>query len=119
MRKSMVALLAVLAFALPATAGNKVKGSSTLKDFQPAGTTDKKHKHQQFDFIFVASGTQYTCRSKEGDKLKATDFPVGSDIAYEVNGNKGKVKNQSGKQVSCTIMRVESQANASTPATVP
>ena len=98
MRKPFVAMLAVLAFVLPAQAGNKLKGTCALKDFQPAGTTDKKHKHQQFDFTFVASGTQYTCRSKEGDKLKATDFPVGGEITYEVNKDKGQVKSRSGKE---------------------
>lgn len=107
MRKSIAAMLLVIVFALPAAAGNKLKGSATLKNFEPAGTTDKKHKHQQFDLTFVASGTQYTCRSKEGDKLKATDFPVGRDINYELNGDKGKVKSQDGKQVSCTIVRVD------------
>jgi hypothetical protein len=118
-RKSTVALLAVLAIALPAGAGSKLKGTGTLKDFQPAGTTDKKHKHQQFDFTFVASGTQYTCRSKEGDKVKATDFPVGSDITYEVDGDKGKLKSQSGKHVSCTVVRVDARSNASSSSTVP
>ena len=119
MRKPIVALLAVLAFVLPAQAGDKLKGTCTLKDFQPAGTTDKKHKHQQFDLTFVASGTQYTCRSKEGDKVKATDFPVGSDITYEVDKEKGQVKNRSGKKVSCTVVRVEARSNASNPSTAP
>ena len=113
MRKWIVTPLVVIAFALPATAdSNKVKGSGTLKDFQPAGTTDKKNKHQRFDFIFDASGTEYTCRSKEGDKLKATDFPVGTDITYEIDKDKGKVKNTSGKMVDCTLVRIESLSNA-------
>jgi hypothetical protein len=124
MRKWIVTLLVLLAFALPSTAGsNKVKGSGTLKDFQPAGTTDKKHKHQQFDFIFDASGTEYTCRSKEGDKLKATDFPVGTDITYEIDKDKGKVKNNSGKKVDCTLVRIEAlkgaQESTATPKDAP
>ena len=118
MRKPVVGLLVVLAFVLPARAGNKLKGTCPLKDFQPAGTTDKKHKHQQFDFMFVASGTQYTCRSKEGDKVKATDFPVGSDITYEVDKDKGQVKSRSGKKVSCTVVRVEARSTASDPASI-
>ena len=113
MRKRIVLLLVVLTCALPAMAGSsKVKGSTTLKDFQPAGTTNKKHKHQQFDFIFAAEGTQYTCRSKEGEKLKATDFPVGSDITYEVNKDKGNLKNKAGKSVNCTMMRIEKASEA-------
>jgi hypothetical protein len=51
------------------------------------------------------------CRTKENTKIKATDFVVGSDMTYEVNGNKGKVKVSNGKQVDCTIVRV---ANAQT-----
>jgi FPC/CPF motif-containing protein YcgG len=107
MPKWNVVLLLVLMNALPAMASNKEKGAATLKDFQPAGTTDKKHKHQQFDFTFVAMGTQYTCRSPEGTKLKATEFPVNSEITFEVDKDKGRVKNESGKEVKCTVMRVE------------
>lgn len=46
--------------------------------------------------------------------LKATDFVVGSDVKYEINGDKGKLKNANGKQVECTIVRV-----AELPATAP
>ena len=114
--KGIAVPLLVLICALPAIAGNKLTGKTSLKDFQPAGTTDKKHKHQQFDFTFVAEGTEYTCRSPEGTKLKATDFPVGSDISYEVDKDKGEVKNASGKKVKCTMMRVEKLPDTATPA---
>src|SRR3974377_2552316 len=96
-----ILIVALLCSPRPTFSAQKQKGSTTLKDFQPAGTTDKKHKNQQFDLTFVASGTQYTCRSKEGDKVKATDFPVGSDITYEVDKDKGQVKSRSGKKVTC------------------
>ncbi|MGC1422383.1 MAG: hypothetical protein WA354_22845 [Terracidiphilus sp.] len=115
-RKQIAASLMVLMCTLPATAGSKQKGTTTLKDFQPAGTTDKKHKHQQFDFTFDASGTEYTCRSPEGTKLKATEFPVNSNISYEIDGDKGKVKNTSGKEVKCTMMRIQNLSDTSTPA---
>jgi hypothetical protein len=105
--RSQLASLLLFACALPAVANDKQTGTAPLKDFQPAGTTDKKHKHQQFDFTFVASGTQYTCRTPEKTKLKATEFPVGEEISYEVNKTKGKVKSQLGKESSCTIVRVE------------
>lgn len=52
------------------------------------------------------SGKDYTCRTKGSAKIKATDFVVGSDMTYEVNGNKGKVKISNGKKVDCTIVRV-------------
>ena len=92
----------VLAFA-----ANKESGSTTLKDVQPAGTTDKKHKKQQFDLTFTGSKNDYTCRTNENEKVKATDWVVGTTINYKINGNKGEMKNtQTGKNVKCTLVRV-------------
>jgi hypothetical protein len=31
---------------------------------------------------------------------------VGSDVKYEINGDKGKLKNSNGKQIECTVVRV-------------
>lgn len=102
-----------LMLTVSAVAGSKDSGKTTLKDLQPAGTTDKKHKHQQYDLSFVTqSGKNYTCRTPEKTKMKATDFVVGSDLSYEVNGNKGKVKTSTGKQLDCTIVRVENAQSA-------
>jgi uncharacterized protein YcfJ len=107
MRRGNTIALFVLAAAITATAGPKFEGTTTLKDFQPTGTVEKKtHKNQQYDLSFAAEGKQYTCRSVEKESLKATDFVVGSDVQYEINGDKGKVKNASGKKVECTVMRV-------------
>ncbi len=89
-----------------ALAAQKETGTTKLVNVEPAGTTQKDHKHQQYDFTFDAQTHEYTCRSKEGDKIKATDFVVGSNIDYQVKGNKGKVKSSTGKEVSCTIVRV-------------
>lgn len=100
-----LALLTILAST--AVAGSNDSGTTTLKDVQPAGTTDKKHKHQQYDLSFVSSsGKDYTCRTSEKASIKATDLVVGSNVKYEVNGDKGKMKTSGGKQVSCTIVRV-------------
>jgi hypothetical protein len=107
MRKKTAVLLLTVLVALPAMAGKKDQGSTTLKDFQPAGTTEKNHKHQQYDFIFDVPTAEYTCRSKEGAKLNAIDWPVGSQISYQIENNKGQVKNQKNKKVDCTIMRVD------------
>jgi gentisate 1,2-dioxygenase len=95
-----------MTIAITAAAGSKIEGTTTLKDFQPTGTTDKSHKNQQYDLSFVATGKEYTCRTNEKKSLKATDFVVGSDMKYEINGNKGKVKSSTGKQLECTIVRV-------------
>jgi hypothetical protein len=96
-----------------ALAAQKETGTTKLVNVDPAGTTDKHHKHQQYDFTFDAQTHEYTCRSKEGDKINATDFVVGSNIDYQVKGNKGKVKSTTGKQVSCTIVRVADLPSAS------
>src|SRR3954447_13880319 len=106
MRKRNGVLLVVLAVVLSSAAGaEKQKGTASLKDFQPAGTTDKKNKTQQFDFMFDTTDHEYTCRAKS--KIKATDYPVGSQVTYEVDNDKGKLKNASGKETKCTIVRVE------------
>jgi hypothetical protein len=107
MRASKGVLALALLCSLPAMAGDKPKGATTLKDLQPAGTTDKNHKHQQFDLTFDASGTEYVCRTSEDAKLKATEWPVGDNITYEIDNDKGKVKNSKGKKVDCKVMRVE------------
>jgi hypothetical protein len=102
-------------FAITAAAGSKIEGTTTLRDFQPVGTTDKKtHKNQQYDLSFVAQGKQYTCRTNEKESLKATDFVVGSGVEFEINGSKGKVKSASGRKAECAVVRV-----AELPATTP
>lgn len=99
----LVTLLTLVS--LSASAATKDSGTTALKDVQPAGTTDKKHK-QQYDLSFAStSGNDYTCRTNEKTSVKATDFVVGNDVTYEINGNKGKVKTAAGKQLSCTIVR--------------
>lgn len=114
MRKLIIASLLVI-MTLPVAAGTKDKGKTTLRDVQPAGTTDKKHKHLQYDLsLSTTSGKDYTCRTKENEKPKATDMVVGSDISYEINGNKGKIKLANGKDLDCTVVRV-----ANTPAGTP
>jgi len=105
--RRLIALTLLTMVTLNAIAGTKDSGTTTLKDVQPAGTTDKQHKHQQYDLSFVsASGKDYTCRTSEKTSVKATDLVVGSNVNYQIDGNKGKVKTATGKQLSCTIVRV-------------
>jgi gentisate 1,2-dioxygenase len=105
--RGFIALTLLTMVTLPALAGTKDTGTTTLKDLQPAGTTDKNHKHQQYDLSFVSStGKDYTCRTSEKKSVKATDFVVGSNLNFQVDGNKGKVKTSAGKELSCTIVRV-------------
>lgn len=111
MRK-LVTLALLVMLAISAAADSKEKGTTSLKDVQPAGTTDKKQKHQQYDLFFqTPSGKEYTCRTQNA-KIKATDLVVGSTVGYEVKENKGKVKTDKGKSVDCMVVRV---ANVSGP----
>ena len=106
MRRISFLLMTAILLTAGAFAAKKDSGSTTLKDFQPAGTTDKKHKKQQFDLSFSTAKNEYTCRTNENQSVKATDFVVGSTIGYKINGNKGEVKSASGKNATCTLVRV-------------
>jgi len=107
MRKTAVFAFTVILLSGLTFAANKQSGTTTLKDVQPAGTTDKKHKKQQYDLTFTTPNNEFTCRSNENRKMEATQFVVGSTISYQIKGNKGEVKNsQSGKSVKCTVVRV-------------
>ena len=103
----MNSLLLLLLLCVPVAMAKKETGNATLKDLQPAGTTDKKNKNQQFDFSFDTSGMSYVCRTSHKTDMKATDFVVGTALTYELNDHKGKLKSASGKQVKCTVVRVE------------
>jgi hypothetical protein len=102
----------MLTLTVNVNAGSKDAGKTTLKDLQPAGTTDKDNKNQQFDFSFSVSGKDYTCRTGQKTKIKATDFVVGSELKYELDENKGKLKSSSGKKVECSIVRVAAAESA-------
>jgi len=111
MRRLNGVLFLVLICAITAAAGKKDSGTTTLKNLEPAGTPGnqgKKNKKtkQQFDFSFEASGKTYTCRTDEKTTIKATDFVVGSNVNYEIDGDKGKLKSAAGKEVKCAIVRV-------------
>ncbi len=114
MRKIGSIAFLIIALSIAAVGEPKIVGTAPLKDSQPTGTTDKKdHKNQQYDLFFVASGKDYTCRTSPKKSMKATDFVVGSDVRYEIDGNKVKLKNTRGKQVECTVVRVAEAAGAS------
>jgi hypothetical protein len=107
MRKTLILTIIILFLAILAFAANKESGSTTLKDVQPAGTTDKKHKKQQFDLSFATFKNEYTCRTNENQKVQATDFVVGTTVTFKIDGNKGQVKStSSGKGAKCTLVRV-------------
>ena len=110
-RLNGVLFLLLIFVTTTAAAGKKDSGTTTLKNLEPAGTPGtqgKKNKKtkQQFDFSFEASGKIYTCRTSEKTTVSATDFVVGSNVNYEIDGDNGKLKSAAGKEVKCTIVRV-------------
>jgi hypothetical protein len=108
MKRWIAVLLLTMLGALTASATKKDEGTTTLKDVQPAGTTDTKDKkNQQYDFVFEVSGNHYTCRTSPKTSVKAIDFVVGSDVKYQLDGDKGKLKTTAGKELKCTVVRVE------------
>jgi len=113
MRKAALAFL-VLAMAVPALADKKIQGTTTLKDSQPTANPPEKKKHQTYDLTFNATDKAYTCRTNPDKSMNATDFVVGGDIRYEIDGQKVKLKTAQGKQVECKVVRVEA-----VPAPVP
>jgi hypothetical protein len=108
--------LTIFATTLPAFPA-KLKGASTLKDSQPAGTPDKDHKHQAYDLFFLAEGKSYTCRTNPKKSMNATEFVVGGKINYEIDKDKVKIKTPEDKEVACKVVRVEMIPALATPAT--
>jgi hypothetical protein len=83
-----------------------VTQTATIKDLQTVGSTTKKQKHQQYDFVLDTSANEYVCRSKLGNNVKPTQFVVGSTVQFNLNGQNGQVKNSAGNNVKCGIVRV-------------
>ena len=109
MRKlTTIALLAGV-MALPALADQKIEGEAVLKDLQPAGVADKhakKGKHQVFDLTFDATGNEYICRTSADKSVNPTNFVVGSNIHYVIDGKKVKISTPNNKKVDCSVVRV-------------
>jgi hypothetical protein len=103
----IIVALTAWSITLPALGGNKLEGTTTLKDFQPYGTKDKEHKHQGYDLSFQTADKSYTCRTDPKNSMKATDFVVGTEVKYKVDNNKAKIKSPDGKEIQCKIVRVE------------
>ncbi len=109
MQKIWMVLMVVLLSVLTLSA-EKQKGTLTLKDLQPAGTTDKNQKNQIYDFLFTVQDMSYTCRTNYETKIKATDYVVGDTLKFEIDGDNVKLKNAKGKEVKCKVVRVEKVA---------
>lgn len=104
---STIALLTV-AMTVPAVAA-KVTGNAILKDFQPAGVAnkhDKHQKHQVFDLTFDAGGNEYICRTDSDKSVNPTNFVVGSNVSYEMDGKNVKIQTSDNKKVKCKVVRV-------------
>jgi hypothetical protein len=55
----------------------------------------------------------YVCRTSHKTKVKATDFVVGTNLTYQLDEHKGKLKNASNEQVKCTVVRRRKTASHS------
>ena len=109
MRKLTSIVLLTAAMAVPAFAGTKLAGDTTLKEFQPAGVGDKhakKSKHQVFDLTFDDHGKEYICRTDADKSVDAVDFVVGSTVHYELDGKKVKISTPEKKKLECKLVRV-------------
>jgi len=100
---SLCVVTAVLSAAALAAS---VTQTATLRDLQTVGTTSKKQKHQQYDFVVDTPTNEYVCRTKLGSSVKPTQFVVGSSVQFKVNGQKGEVTNSAGNHVGCGIVKV-------------
>jgi hypothetical protein len=89
--------------------------TATLKDLQTVGSTSKKQKHQQYDFIVDTPANEYVCRTKLGSSMKPTQFVVGSTLEFKVDGQKGEVRNTAGNHVSCGIVKVVAPTAVNAP----
>jgi hypothetical protein len=92
-----------------------VTQTATLKDLQTVGSTSKKQKHQQYDFVVDTPTNEYVCRSKLGSSVKPTQFVVGSTLEFKVDGQKGQVTNSAGNHVGCGIVKVVAPASLNSP----
>ena len=79
---------------------------ATLKDVQPVGSTTKKQKHQQYDLVIDTTANEYSCRSNLGERVKPTQFVVGSTVEFKLSGQNGEATSPEGKHVKCGIVRV-------------
>ncbi len=92
-----------------------VTQTATLKDLQTVGSTSKKQKHQQYDFVLDTPTNEYVCRTKLGSSIKPTQFVVGSSVEFKVDGQKGEVKNTAGNHVGCGIVKVVAPTAPNSP----
>jgi hypothetical protein len=105
MKKSFGLYLVVAGVSIFAQAAAVVQ-TATLRDLQTVGSTSKKQKKQQYDLVLDTTANEYVCRSKLGNKVKPTEFVVGSTVQFKLNGQSGEATNLMGNRIKCEIVRV-------------
>jgi hypothetical protein len=90
----------------PAAVAATTLTPGTLKDLQTVGSTNKKQKKQQYDLVIDTSSNEYVCRTKLGEKVKATDWVIGSSLQFKLSGQNGEATTIDNKHVKCGIVRV-------------
>ncbi|HZD75753.1 MAG TPA: hypothetical protein VE218_02030 [Acidobacteriaceae bacterium] len=109
MLKLLTSTFLAVVLTIPALAAQKFEGDTVLKDSQPAGVPnkhDKHQKHQVFDLTFDAGGNEYICRTDSDKSVNATNFVVGGNIHYLIDGKKVKITTPNDKKVACNVVRV-------------
>jgi len=106
MRKVTITAAVVLAHR-PTSAGQEDRRHNN-----PQGLPARWHARQRTQApglrpLLPGMGKQYTCRTYPKHSMNATDFVVGTDMKYQVDGDKAKLKTLQGKEVECKIVRVE------------
>ena len=72
----------LLVLCVPLAMAKKEKGTTTLKDVQPAGTTDQKNQNQQFEFFLRCIRDELCLPHKPQDQGEGYRFCCGhkSDV---------------------------------------
>ena len=104
--RPLSALCLAGAFLAPFAVAATTETAGTLKDLQTVGSTTKKQKKQQYDLVIDTPSNEYVCRSKLGEKVKATDWVVGSSIQFKLSGQNGEATTIDNKRVKCAVVRV-------------
>jgi hypothetical protein len=100
------ALCLAAACLAPCALASSTVTPGTLKDLQTVGSTTKKQKKQQYDLVVDTASNEYVCRTKLGEKVKATDWVIGSSLQFKLSGQNGEATTATDKHIKCGIVRV-------------
>lgn len=62
---------------------------------------------ENYDIVLSTSENIYTCRYVRHFLYRPNDIVVGSEVKFRVDGGHGYIERESGKEVKCSIIRVQ------------